>query len=153
MESLRSILRPLVTVKQQRLRSISILIRLPECWCNQICAVFREIRCKLLLFLRKDQGSHRHIDTCHWFWNRSHRWPSANRVEHGKKFCKRSLSIAEERGKELICDKLDMSAFDKQKIGNQVDIILVHSDGSLQIELKHTEYFNLLPNWGYLCGR
>lgn len=42
-------------------------------------------------------------------------WRCANRVEHGKKFCKHSLSIAEECVKEHICaklEKLDMSTFD-----------------------------------------
>lgn len=73
-------------------------------------------------------------------------WRCASRVEHGKKFCKHSPSIAEERVKELICAKLDMDTFDEQQIKDQVDTILIRSDSSLQIELQHTEYFELLPN-------
>ena len=39
-----------------------------------------------------------------------------------------------------------MSAFDENRVKDQVDTILVHSDGSLQIELQNTEHFGLLPN-------
>jgi len=39
-------------------------------------------------------------------------WRCASRVEHGKKFCKHSPSISEEKIKELICEKLGMSTFD-----------------------------------------
>lgn len=73
-------------------------------------------------------------------------WRCANRVEYGKKFCKHSPSIAEEQIKKLICEKLDMRTFDEQKINDWVDTILIHSDGSLQIELQQTKYFELLLN-------
>ena len=71
-------------------------------------------------------------------------WRCANRVEHGKKFCQHSPSISEERIKELICEKLSMSAFDENQIKEQVDTILIHSDRSLQVELQQREYFELL---------
>jgi len=73
-------------------------------------------------------------------------WRCASRVEHGKKFCKHSPSISEEKIKELICEKLGMSTFDEIQIKDQIDTILIHSDGSLQIELQNVEYFELLPN-------
>jgi len=73
-------------------------------------------------------------------------WRCANRVEHGKKFCQHSPSISEERIKELICEKLSMSAFDENQIKEQVDTILIHSDRSLQVELQQREYFELLLN-------
>ena len=73
-------------------------------------------------------------------------WRCANRVEYGKKFCKHSPSIAEEQIKNLICENLDMRTFDEQKINDRVDTILIHSDGSLQIELQQTKYFELLLN-------
>jgi len=73
-------------------------------------------------------------------------WRCASRVEHGKKFCKHSPSISEERIKGLICEKLNMSAFDENQVKNRIDIISIHSNGSLQIELRHTGYFDLLPN-------
>lgn len=73
-------------------------------------------------------------------------WHCANRVEYGKKFCKYSPSIVEEQIKNLICEKLDMRTFDEQKIKDWVDTILIHSNGSLQIELQHIEYFELLQD-------
>ena len=39
-----------------------------------------------------------------------------------------------------------MSAFDENQVKEQIDTILIHSDGSLRIELQHTEYFSLLSN-------
>lgn len=62
-------------------------------------------------------------------------WRCANRVEHGKKFCKHSLSISEEGIKELICEKLGICTFNEHQVKNQIDTILIHSDGSLQIVL------------------
>lgn len=73
-------------------------------------------------------------------------WRCANRVEHGKKFCKHSPSISEEGIKELICEKLGIRTFNEHQVKNQIDTILIHSDGSLQIVLQNTEYFKLLPN-------
>ena len=71
-------------------------------------------------------------------------WRCASRVEHGKKFCKHSPSISEESIKELIYDKLGMSTFDEDQIKNQVNTILVHTGGRLQIELQHTKAFGFL---------
>lgn len=73
-------------------------------------------------------------------------WRCASRVEHGKKFCKHSPSIPEERIKELACKELGISAFDENRVKDQVDTIWVHSDGSLQIEWQNTEHFGLLLN-------
>lgn len=39
-----------------------------------------------------------------------------------------------------------MRTFDEQKIKDWVDTILIHSNGSLQIELQHIEYFELLQD-------
>ncbi len=73
-------------------------------------------------------------------------WRCASRVEHGKKYCKHSPSISEGKIRELVCEKLGMSTFDENQVKNQVDTILIHPDGGLQIELQHIEYFTLLPN-------
>ncbi len=73
-------------------------------------------------------------------------WRCASRVEHEKKFYKYSPSISEKRIKELIYEKLSMSAFDENKVKDQIHTILIHSDGSLRIELQHTEYLALLLN-------
>ena len=73
-------------------------------------------------------------------------WRCANRVEHGKKFCQHSPSILEDKIKEVLCEKLGLNTFDGDKIKSKVDVILVQSDGSLQIELPCAEYFEMLPN-------
>lgn len=73
-------------------------------------------------------------------------WRCASRVEHGKKLCKHSPSIPEDRIKEALCKKLGLSTFDSNEIKNKVDVIGVQSDGSLQIELQCIEYFEMLPN-------
>ena len=51
-----------------------------------------------------------------------------------------------EKIKELICEKLGISSFDENQVKDRIDTILIHSDGSLQIELQHIEYLALLPN-------
>lgn len=73
-------------------------------------------------------------------------WRCASRVEHGKKFCQHSPSISEDGIKEVLCEKLGLGTFDGDKIKDKVDVILVQSDGSLQIELQCEEYFEMLPN-------
>lgn len=73
-------------------------------------------------------------------------WRCANRVEHGKKFCKHSPSIPEEMIKEAICEELGLDIFDENEIKNSVDAILVQTDGNLQIELQYKEYFELQSN-------
>ena len=73
-------------------------------------------------------------------------WRCASRVEHGKKFCQHSPSIPEDRIKEVLCEKLGLSTFDGDEIKNKVDVMLVQSDGNLQIELQCAEYFEMLPN-------
>ena len=73
-------------------------------------------------------------------------WRCASRVEYGKKFCKHSPSIPEEKIKKVICKKLSLSIFDENQVKGQVDTIWVHSDGTLQTTLQNAEYFDLLPN-------
>lgn len=73
-------------------------------------------------------------------------WRCASRVEHGKKFCKHSPSIPEEKIKKVICKRLSLSIFDENQVKDQVDTIWVHSDGTLQTTLQNAEYFDLLPN-------
>ena len=73
-------------------------------------------------------------------------WRCASRVEHGKKLCRHSPSVSKDEIKNLLCEKLNMIAFDDNQIKNQVDTILVYSDSSLQIELQNMDYFELLPN-------
>ena len=71
-------------------------------------------------------------------------WRCASRVEHGKKLCKHSPSISEDRIKDVLCEKLGLSTFDRDEVKNKVNVILVQTDGSLQIELQCAEYFEML---------
>lgn len=62
-------------------------------------------------------------------------WRCANRVEHGKQFCKHSPSISEQSAKEAICQALGLDEFNNELVKGSVDFILVQEDGTLQIEL------------------
>lgn len=61
-------------------------------------------------------------------------WRCANRVEHGKRFCKHSPSIPEQQIKDAIGEKLNLAAFDEQAVNQHIDFITVWSDGTLEVE-------------------
>lgn len=61
-------------------------------------------------------------------------WRCANRVEHGKQFCKHSPSISESSIKNTICQALELDEFDDAIVKDTIDFISVREDGSLQIE-------------------
>lgn len=63
-------------------------------------------------------------------------WRCANRVEHGKQFCKHSPSIPEQQIKDAICAKLGLAAFDEQAVKKHIDFITIHSDGTLELEIQ-----------------
>ena len=63
-------------------------------------------------------------------------WRCANRVEHGKRFCKHSLSIPEQQIKDAICKKIGMSVFDEQAAKKHIDFITIRPDGELEIETQ-----------------
>ena len=73
-------------------------------------------------------------------------WRCANRVEHGKKFCKDSPSIPEKQIKETVCEQLGMNLWDETEVKNRIDFILIQSNGNLQIELKSMKYLEMLLN-------
>lgn len=71
-------------------------------------------------------------------------WRCANRVEHGKRFCKNSPSVAEQKVKDAICAELDMSAFDNATVKDTVESVTVMRNGHLSIERKEqtmVQYF------------
>lgn len=71
-------------------------------------------------------------------------WRCANRVEHGKRLCKNSPSVAEQEVKDAICAELNMSAFDDTTVKDAVDRVTVMTDGHLGIERKEqtmAQYF------------
>lgn len=63
-------------------------------------------------------------------------WRCANRVEHGKRFCKHSPSIPEQQIKDTICTRLNITTFDKQAVNKYIDFITVHSDNTLEVEIQ-----------------
>ena len=62
-------------------------------------------------------------------------WRCANRVEHGKRFCKHSPSISEQQIKDAICVKLGLTTFDEQAVKRHLDFISIRSDGALEVEM------------------
>ncbi|WP_298033565.1 recombinase family protein [uncultured Dysosmobacter sp.] len=63
-------------------------------------------------------------------------WRCANRVEHGKKFCKHSPSILEETIKGIVCERLGLETFDEQAVKESVGYIAVQQNGTMHIELR-----------------
>lgn len=63
-------------------------------------------------------------------------WRCANRVEHGKAYCKDSVTVPDATVKEFLCRSLDMPAFDEQAVWNSVELITVRHDGSFDITCK-----------------
>ena len=63
-------------------------------------------------------------------------WRCANRVEHGKRFCKHSPSIPEQQIKDTICAKLHLGAFNEQTVNQHIDFITVQPDGTLKVETQ-----------------
>ncbi len=64
-------------------------------------------------------------------------WRCANRVEHGKQFCKSSPTITEQEVITAICRTLRTAEFDDQKVRNQIEKIVVGERGTLNIEIRH----------------
>lgn len=63
-------------------------------------------------------------------------WRCANRVEHGKQFCKHSPSIPEQQIKDSICTNLGLSVFDEQAVKKHIDFITIYPDGTLELEIQ-----------------
>ncbi len=63
-------------------------------------------------------------------------WRCANRVEHGKRFCKHSPSIPEQQVKNTICAKLGLTVFDEQAVKTRIDFIAIQPDGTLEVEMQ-----------------
>lgn len=63
-------------------------------------------------------------------------WRCANRVEHGKRFCKHSPSIPEQQIKDTICARLHMVIFNGRAVNQYIDFITVQPDGTLEVETQ-----------------
>lgn len=63
-------------------------------------------------------------------------WRCASRVEHGKAYCRASVTVTDTAVKEFLCRELDIPAFDEQAVRNSVEFITVRHDGSFDITLN-----------------
>jgi len=63
-------------------------------------------------------------------------WRCANRVEHGRRFCKHSLSIPEQQIKDTICKELGLTDFDEQVVKTHIDYIEVQADETLKVGIQ-----------------
>ena len=63
-------------------------------------------------------------------------WRCANRVEHGKRYCKHSPSIPEQQIKDAICNKLCIEAFDEQAVKKHIYSITIQPNGELEMETQ-----------------
>lgn len=71
-------------------------------------------------------------------------WRCANRVEHGKQFCKNSPSVAEQTIKDAVCAELRMKQFDEDAVRDEIEQIMVKWNGRLNIEHREqtmAQYF------------
>lgn len=71
-------------------------------------------------------------------------WRCANRVEHGKAFCKGSPSLPEQVIKDVICEKLQISSFDEATVKDTIEQITIDHNGGLEIEQREqtvAQYF------------
>lgn len=71
-------------------------------------------------------------------------WRCANRVEHGKVYCKDSVSVTDAAAKEFLCRALDMPVFDEQAVRNRVEFITVMHDGSFDATLKQEPILSMI---------
>jgi len=63
-------------------------------------------------------------------------WRCANRVEHGKRFCKHSPSIPEQQVKDTVRAKLGLTIFDEQPVKKRIDFISIRSDATLEVDIQ-----------------
>ena len=61
-------------------------------------------------------------------------------MEHGKRICKHSPSISEERIKKELCRGLEMDIYDEWKVAETIDMIFIQDDGLLEIGYKEQEF-------------
>jgi hypothetical protein len=71
-------------------------------------------------------------------------WRCANRVEHGKAYCKASVSVTDTAVKEFLCRALDMPVFDEQAVRNSVESITAKHDGSVDITYKQEPALSMI---------
>jgi hypothetical protein len=63
-------------------------------------------------------------------------WRCANRVEHGKAYCKNFVTVTDAAVKKFLCRTLDMPVFGEQMVRNSIESIIVRHGGSFDITFK-----------------
>lgn len=70
-------------------------------------------------------------------------WRCANRVGHGKAYCKDSVTVTDTAVKEFLCRVLDMPNFDEQIVRSCVESIMIGYDGSFDINFKQEQILSM----------
>lgn len=73
-------------------------------------------------------------------------WRCASRVEHGKRICRHSPSIAETFLKEELCRLLYMTDFDETEVTKTIDSISILENGTLEIACRGQEFAQIMRN-------
>ena len=70
-------------------------------------------------------------------------WRCANRVEHGKAYCKGSMTVTDAAVKEFLCRALEMPSFDEQTVRSRVESITIGHDGSFDITFRQQQILSM----------
>ena len=71
-------------------------------------------------------------------------WRCANRVEHGKQYCRESPTIPDQKVKDVLCDALKLAEYDEAMIKDHIEQVAVGRDGSLEIEIRQQTVAQIL---------
>lgn len=66
-------------------------------------------------------------------------WRCANRVDHGKAYCKGSMTVTDAAVKEFLCRALKMPSFDEQTVRGRVESIMIGYDGSFDFNFRQQQ--------------
>ncbi len=70
-------------------------------------------------------------------------WRCANRVEHGKSYCKDSITVADTAVKEFLCRELEMPSFEEQTVRGRVESIMTGHDGIFDINFRQQQMLSM----------
>lgn len=71
-------------------------------------------------------------------------WRCANRVDHGKAYCKDSVTVIDTAVKEFLCLALEMPSFDEQTVRGRVESIMIGHDGSFDINFRQQQILSMI---------
>lgn len=71
-------------------------------------------------------------------------WRCSSRVEHGKKYCRYSTTITEKEVKSIICDILNLEAFEDVTVKNKIAQISIGANGRFTCKMSNTLQMNML---------